>query len=307
MNKKILCILTTYKREEKFIRFLRQFDERFLSVNSYFEIFIADDDPSSDTKSAIDKILPELGVRVNYKKNKINLGQGLNQLEAAKINSQYQYFWFPGDDDLIIANEFISILEQINKIEPTITAFEFKQGVGLSSGTNLDGVSRVENDINKIIFYLNNFGKCTSSIIKNPGIKFLDYMSDEFKKSMYQDKNMGVYSILCDPSPTAYIHTRLTAYGDSDYGLLRYSTRVFKNLEIGTRKVVDYYNSNNLNKKVIQVKKSKSAVYWWWFGIKATLNPRSEIRYTRKRFLKEIFFGLFFALYYDSLNEFQPN
>jgi len=307
MNKKILCILTSYKREKKLVRFLRQFDERFLSVNSYFEIFIADDDPSSNIKSVIDEILPKLGVRVNYKKNEINLGQGVNHIEAAKINSQYQYFWFPGDDDLIVADEFIFVLEQIKKIQPTIAAFEFRQGTGLSSGTNLDGVCRVENDINKIIFYLNNFGKCTSSIIKNPGIKFLDYLSDKFQKSMYQDKNMGVYSILSDPSPTAYIHTRLTAYGDNDYGRLRYSARVFKNLDIGTRKVIDYYNSININKKEISLEKSNSAFYWWKFGIIATLNPRSEIRYTTQRFLKEIFFGILLAIYYDFLDEFQPN
>lgn len=307
MIKKILCILTTYKREEKLVRFLRQFDERFSTVNSFFEVFIADDDPSSGIKSVIDEIIPELGVRVRYTKNKINLGQGTNHVEAAKINSQYQYFWFPGDDDLIIVNEFIFVLEQIKIIEPTIAVFEFKQGVGLSSGTNLDGDCRVENDVNKIIFYLNNFGKCTSSIIKNPGIEFLNCLSDNFKRSMYQDKNMGVYSILCDPSPAAYIHTRLTAHGDSGYGRLRYSTRVFKNLEIGTKKVIEYYNGNNTIKKEIHVEKGNSALYWWKFGIKSTINPRSEIRYTRQRFLKEIFYGLIFAIYYESLNEFQPN
>jgi len=55
---------------------------------------------------------------------------------------------------------------------------------------------------------------------------------------------------------------------------------------------MNYYN-NNIYKKEILVKKTNSAVYWRKFGIKATFNQRSEIRYTRQRFLKEIFLGLF--------------
>ena len=65
---KILCILTTFKREDKAIRFLKQFDLRFSDLSNFFEIYVADDDPKSyiSFHGTIDEILPSRSLLIQH-------------------------------------------------------------------------------------------------------------------------------------------------------------------------------------------------------------------------------------------------
>ena len=304
MLNKVLCILTTYRRNEKLHRFLLQFDHRFRDFIDFFEIYVADDDPFSSLD--IEEITASSPLNIRYHKNHINFGQGINHVQSAKSNLNFKYFWFPGDDDLIVVEQFLQVLSYIKVHQPTIAAFEFRQGSNLSYGTNFSGKPRLEYDLNTIIASLNCFGKCTSAIIKNPGPHFIDILLSDFKHCMYQDKAMGAFSVFSDSHPCIYIHPNLTAHADIDYGQIRYSTRVFSNLGLTTRKVLSYFNHLNQTDLTLLPVDSPSPLWWWRWGLRSTLSRASDIKYTTRKFLFELFFGFFVAVYFHLRDDFQP-
>jgi hypothetical protein len=308
MNKKLLCILTTYNRPQKLLRFLNQFDEKFNNVSDFFEIYVADDSSDSEIQDEVRDIINKSQIKISYHRNKSNLGQGPNLVQAIKVNAHYEYYWFPGDDDLIIPDEFNKFLLNLKESNPSVAVFEFRQGKGLKSGTFLEGRNRIEKDPSVIIDSILKFGKCTSTVVGNPGEKFIQFLEIYMRNCMYQDKALVLYTFLISKKRNAYIHTDLTATGDAEYGNLRYSTRVFSNLDKTASKVINYYNDNNANKYHHIFNKPISPLYWWYFGIKCNiLFWKSEIRYKNVKFIKELFLGLFVAIYYEYIkDDFQP-
>jgi len=147
---KILCILTTFKREDKAIRFIKQFDSRFYDLSHLVEIYIADDDPKSNLYPEFIKEFTS-PIKIYYSKNRKNLGQGINHIEAAKKNLSYKYFWFPGDDDLIVVDELIKVFRVIERNQPTVAVLEFRQGKNLEAGTFFGGNPRTERNLSKNI------------------------------------------------------------------------------------------------------------------------------------------------------------
>ena len=307
MKEKILCVLTTYNRPEKLLRFLDQFDEHFKVASEFFEIYVADDFPDSELFEYVRIKSKTSPINISYHKNPFNLGQGSNLINAIKDNDDYLYYWFPGDDDLIVRDEFIEVLLTVIKNRPAIAILEFRQGRNLSAGTFLEGECRIENCEKMVINALINFGKCTSSIVGNPGKEFINFLNCKMQSSMYQDKAIGIYSFLLSSRRDAYIHTKIAAMGDEDYGCLRYSTRVFSNLDKTVNRTIDFYNSNKGDYFYYRETRSISPLYWWWYGIKCHISWRSDLKYKTRKFLSELFFGFFIAIYYEYYkNDFQP-
>jgi hypothetical protein len=310
MKYKILCILTTYNRPDKLLRFLGQFDSTFSSISDKFEIFIADDLPSSQLANDIYLTSAKSPIPIYYHRNAINLGQGPNLVNALKLNPDYYFYWCPGDDDVIIAEEFIECIHSTLRLRPAACALEFRQGRSMNSGTFFAGQSRLEFDINICLDLITRFGKGASTIISNPGRTFISFVDNELSNSMYQDKAIGIYSFLRKSKRGVYVHPKLTVYGDVDYGRLRYSMRVFSNLDLTVRKTISYYLSTsffNLN-ITFRLKGHLSPLKWWWIGIKSHINPSCELSYTTPKFFKELFLGLPIIAYYAlfKINSFQP-
>lgn len=302
---KILCILTTYKREDEVIRFLKQFDSRFNEVSKFFDIYISDDDPKSDVYR---KLIKEVysPVKISYNKNRVNLGQGINAVEAAKKNLSYTYFWLPGDDDLIVVDELIKVFRAIENDQPTVAVFEFRQGKNLDAGTFFGGDLRFETNLDKAVELLNRFGKGTSSIFRNPGSNFLEFMSEKMMDSMYQDKAMGLYALLQSyPHQNVYVHPELTATGDENYGLLRYSTRVFSNQTLTSKKVLQFFNKQNNCALNVTLTNGPSPLYWWFFGVRCSMRRNSVIRYKKEKLVKELLYGWILAIFHGLRGEFQ--
>ena len=303
MKEGVLCVLTTYKRNNKVLRFLGQFKDGFEEFKDFFRIHIVDDDPNSTLSELIDK---NYSIDVKYHKNDINLGQGPNAISHLKKNIDYEYIWIPGDDDLIVKDQFLEVLGALRDIKPTAAVLEFRQGKNLQAGTFFGGNPRCEKNLDKTIELLNRFGKCTSSVFRNPGEEFLEFLCEEMKYSMYQDKAMGLYSILQSyPNQNVYVHPVLTATGDQEFGLLRYSTRVFANLTLTSKKVLQFFNKETNRSLDVGHTKDRGALYWWFFGVKSTLRGKSEIKYEKNKLIRELLYGWLLAIYYKLRGEFQ--
>jgi len=308
---KILTIITTYNRPEKVFRLLNQFSYGFDHLSGTLDIYIADDNPHSCLNEAIGSV--DIPLNIRYHKNSINLGQGSNLIEAISANSSkgYDYLWCPGDDDQIIPDSFIELLDKIISIQPSVAVLEFRQGPNLHTGTFFQSDIEQINQIDLALTAICRFGKGTSSIFKYPDLNFLSYVNTFMSKSMYQDKALASYAFLLGLLDYNYllVHPRLTAFGDRDYGNLRYSTRVFSNLYPTIRDTLNYIYGKSwpVSPEVLKSAIGRSSpLWWWWWGIKAHLS--SKIKYSTPKFYYEFFWGWFIAIWYERvLKTFQPS
>jgi|SaaInlStandDraft_5_1057022.scaffolds.fasta_scaffold08310_2 glycosyltransferase involved in cell wall biosynthesis len=115
-NKKLLSIcIPTYNRDEYLLNLLKILANEAQSVDKYtndFEICISDNnstDCTQDIVRSFESLLP-----IYSKKNKDNIGAGMNYLEVVKMSTG-EYVWVIGDDDKIIEGSLLYILDLINK------------------------------------------------------------------------------------------------------------------------------------------------------------------------------------------------
>lgn len=288
---KILLLITTYKREDKLLRFLdRLSDEEFHRIKDTLDVLVADDDPTSTLLERIDEISRKHPLKVRYIKNEINLGQGPNGMNALTVHRDYDYYWIPGDDDEIIPGETVDLVKKILLHKPSVAVLEFRQGRGLSQGTFFEGESRLITDPEYSIEAITRFGKGTSAIFSRPSDWALKLVSESFFDCMYQDKALAILAYLESKERKIYLKTEMTAFGDEDFGKLRYSARVFVNLYRTRDLIIDFYKKKyntqfSYSPKIIKV----SVIDMWIYGIKNHFNPKSELSYTTSRLLKEIF------------------
>lgn len=309
---KILALITTYNRPEKLLRLLRQFSSGFDHLFGILDIYIADDNPRSCLHEAIRAVNSPLNIY--YHKNPINLGQGPNLVEAISANEAngYDYLWCPGDDDQIVPDSFIELIDNIILNQPSVAVLEFRQGPNLSAGTFFKSDVEKIYEIDLALAAIARFGKGTSSIFRYPDQKFLSYVNVFMSKCMYQDKALASYAFLSGfvEGNTLLVHPRLAAFGDQDYGKLRYSTRVFSNLYQTIVDTLNYFYGNRYAVSLSVLKSSvglQSPLWWWWWGIKANLHASSQIKYSTSKFFYELFLGWFIAIWYDKvLKTYQP-
>jgi glycosyltransferase involved in cell wall biosynthesis len=310
---KVLAVITTYNRPRKLLRLLEQFSFDFDHLSGILDIYIADDNPRSSLREAIFAVNSPLNI--SYHKNLVNLGQGPNLIEAISANERkgYNYLWCPGDDDQIIPDSFIQLIDKVILNQPSVAVLEFRQGPNLSSGTFFDSDVPTIREIDSALAAIAKFGKGTSAIFKYPDQEFLSYVSSFMAQCMYQDKALAAYAFLSGFREGNYllVHSRLTAFGDLDYGKLRYSTRVFSNLYLTISHTLfyTYGDSVPISSDILKFAIGRqSPLSWWWFGIKAHLNPLSDIKYSTSKFFYELFFGWFVAIWYEKiLSTYQPS
>lgn len=309
---KILALITTYKRPAKLLRLLSQFSTEFNHLVGILDIYIADDDPSSCLNEQVLALNSPLNIFHHI--NPVNLGQGPNLIQAIFVNQDkgYDYLWCPGDDDQIVPDSFVELIDNVIFNHPSVALLEFRQGPKLSAGTffqpNVTSIHKIDSALAAIA----KFGKGTSSIFMYPDLKFLFYVKEFMPMCMYQDKALASYAFLSGlrEGNSLLLHPKLAAFGDRDYGQLRYSTRVFSNLYLTIYYTVSYIYGNPLPISSDALKTAigrKSPLWWWWWGIKSHLHPLSDIKYSMPKFIHELFLGWFIAIWYEKvLKTFQP-
>lgn len=294
---KILLLITTYKRNNKIIRFLEDLnDKSFRNVKDYLDVLIVDDDPNSVLGGLLSDIVIEHQLNVTYTKNIKNLGQGPNLMNALLNNHGYDYYWMPGDDDRLMPDQAVDLILKIRAYRPAAAALEFRQGKNLNLGTFFDGESRMVDSVDESIEYLIRFGKATSAIISRPSEWALKLVNDEFVDCMYQDKVLAVLVLLESRDRKIFLKTELTAMGDKDFGKLRYSFRVFNNLSVSINYAKLKYNevyNQKISHGEVKVTKRQS-LSSWKHGLMVNFRPDNEICYAKTRLAKELFIYPFY-------------
>jgi glycosyltransferase involved in cell wall biosynthesis len=290
-NNKFTILITTYNRPEKIKKHLITFES--VCWNDLNDckptIMIADDLPGGGLRELCEEYQGKLKFfNLVYLERKERLGQGFNLFHAIKTNIKSDYIWPVGDDDVLLPEQAVDFINNINKNTPDVAVCEFRQGVDYRDGTFFPGKTRIVNDIGVGLELIARFGKGTSIVFKVPDYKMIQLIEDNFLGCMYEDRAFAVFSYLCSKRKKLYLKTELTAVGDSDYGLLRYSQRVFVNLTNCMNLAVKL-SSNCTGVAFPKLKNNAPSEFRWWInGLYGTINPKATIKYTKKRFIKEL-------------------
>lgn len=289
---KILILLTTYKREEKLVNLVKSFDSpAFEAVAEFLEILVCDDDPRSLLASKLESVKEKHCLKVHYIQNTMNLGQGPNAINGLSIYREYDYYWMPGDDDLIDPEQTTKLFKKIHEYRPAVGVLEFRQGKDLKLGTFFTGESRIVADLDEAIEFITRYGKGVSAIFSRPSDWSIELVKSEFGDCMYQDKVLSVLSLLESKKRFIYLQTEVTATGDGDFGKLRYSQRVFLNLDAAINYAKQLYNLKHgatLSFRKCSVSRWDS-LNMWLVGLRSHFDHRSEVSYTTQRLFKELF------------------
>ena len=297
-KKNFTIIIPTYNRQNKIKRHLDIFNlENWKKlINCKPNIIIADDFPGGKLKEMCEIYKSKLKFfNLIYISRQKNLGQGINLFKTIQEKVDDSYIWSVGDDDILIPDQSIDFINKILKYSPDVAVCEFRQGKDNEMGTFFEGKSRIVNEIDEGLELIQRFGKLTSLVFKKPKNRFIKVMENKIIGCMYEDRPLAVISYLTSNEPRLYLKTELTAKGDKDFGLLRYSMRVFTNLSKCMNLTIEY--CSKLKKKKFPLIKNSNIFdeyKWWKIGIYSTMRG-ANIRYTRMRFIKEVFIFPFFS------------
>jgi hypothetical protein len=289
---KFFILITTFNRPSKIRRHLENFNNKHWSQlkNCKPIIIIADDYPGGKLKNLCRIYKKKIKYfNLVYLQRKKTLGQGINFFDVVKKNISNGYIWPVGDDDFLLPRQSVDFINKIIKFTPDVAVCEFRQGKKNSSGTFFKGKSRMIFDVAKGLEFIQRFGKCTSIVFKRPSNKLIFKAERMFLGCMYEDRPLTVISFLCSQKPSLYLKTELTATADKDFGTLKYSMRVFVNLENAMNLAIDYCSKHKqIDYPLLKIDHQYDEYRWWKIGIYKTLKY-SEPRYTKLRFLKEVF------------------
>ena len=285
-------LITTYDRPDKIKRHLDNFESECWGklTNCKPTIIIADDLPGGKLNNLCKSYQKRLKYfELIYLKRKKTLGQGINFFDVVKKDITSGYIWPVGDDDFLIPQQAVDFINKINELNPNVAVCEFRQGPENSSGTFFNGKSGMVPDIDSGLEFIQRFGKVTSIVFKRPSDDLIKIVEDIFLGCMYEDRPLAVISYLCSDQPSLYLKTELTATADDDYGILKYSMRVFVNLENAMNLAIEFCSKyKHINYPLIKISHEYDEYRWWKIGLYKTIRY-SKVRYTKLRFFKEIF------------------
>ena len=233
-------LILTYKRPEKVKRLLEQFlDERWKNIlNLKLEIIIADDYSCDNTKEILEPLLIRLinfGWKVEYILREHNLKGDYNLYKGLYDDSSGEYTWFLCDDDCIVIQEAIIFLQNVFHYKPFVAICGFKQGKSNEYSNNLGNKIRMSNSFEDSIELISHYPKTSTYIFKRV-LKDLTLVNFErWNGTLYAWIGLGIYMIGRNDLNGVLVYPYLTVYADDEYGELRYSYRVFKNLNFVIR------------------------------------------------------------------------
>ncbi len=112
-----ICI-PTYNRDKYLDLCLSQILKQIKPFENIIEILVSNNCSTDDTDTVVAKYMTE-GYKINYIKNSENIGADRNVLNCMKL-AKGKYFWFFGDDDVLLDDKLESIVHIINEHTPGI-------------------------------------------------------------------------------------------------------------------------------------------------------------------------------------------
>jgi glycosyltransferase involved in cell wall biosynthesis len=295
-NTFLTFLIITYKRPIKVKRLLDQFLnsawEEIYNLN--LEIIVADDNSNDDTASTIQPtilLLRKLGWNIKYLNRDINLRGDLNLYKGIVDDSNGEYTWLLCDDDCLNISESIDFIKAIFKHRPIVAICGFKQG-NLTKYTNsLGDKLSISYDFEESVKLLSHYPKTSTYVFKR---RLEDLNYEYFKRwdgTLFAWIGLGIYMAGKNIKDGVLAYPKLTVFADEDYGVLRYSYRVFKNLRLVIQDSIQLlgYDINTFkNNSNLLVQEDESALNI--LGLQAHYSLKSDIKYSDSILLEETLF-----------------
>lgn len=282
-------ILATYKRPEKIMRLLKIFkDKRWNVLFDYgIEIIICDDSSNDGTEEIIKRIIPDLkkaGWKVRYICRKRNLKNDENIYLGYSKDANGDYAWLLCDDDIVLIDESIDFINNIYNKKPTIAICGFKQGIdNMVSNTGISQNNSLFTNFDESLSAILHFTKTSAYVMKVHRDESIDnFFYSHLNGTLYSWIGICIIIINLDLKQGLYFHRNICVTGDDDYGGLRYSFRVFKNLSKVKNQTLKF-----IGKKANYTKEDDELMLCIK-GIKCHYSFASEPYYVKKILTQEI-------------------
>jgi glycosyltransferase involved in cell wall biosynthesis len=237
-------LILTYRRPEKAARLLRQFlDDRWLQLGLLdLEIVIADDHGEDETNEIITPVIRQLdkkGWRVRYVYRQSNMRGDRNLYYGYTRDSLGKFVWFLCDDDLIDVGEAIPYIKTVRQVNPLISMCGFVQGHGNQHGNFFGGEIRLIQDFSESVNYLIKFPKTTAYLMRRCPELNLDQIFERWDHTLFSWIGITIFLLAKKKHESVLIYPAVVARADNDYGLLRYSYRIFGKLNFVTQDSIE--------------------------------------------------------------------
>ena len=298
-------LIITYRRPEKVARLLRLFlDDRWQQLGlSNFEIVIADDHGEDATYEIIGPVIKQLeekGWRVKYVYRETNLRGDRNLYYGYTRDSSGQYVWFLCDDDVIDVGQAIPYIETVRQVKPLISMCGFVQGSDNQHGNHFGGETRLVQDFPEAVNYLIKFPKTTAYLMRRCQEINLDHIFERWDRTLFSWIGISIYLLAHKKHEVVLIYPTVVANADEDYGLLRYSYRIFGKLFPVVKDSIELSNMSFEQIKPSLVNLSAhDEIEQCVIGLNAHYSWRSHIRYSPDVLSQELIFlrSNFFSLF----------
>ena len=239
----ITFLIITYRRPEKVARLLSTFlDDRWeQSEYTDFEIVVADDHGQDETFETICPIIVSLvsrGWSVKYVYRDQNIRGDRNLFYGYRRDAKGQYVWFLCDDDVIDIGEAIVYINAVRHFRPAVSICGFSQGDNNQMGTGFGGMTRLITDFRESISYLVKFPKTTAYMLRRVDDEKLDNVFELWDNTLFSWIGISIYILKNNLASGLLVYPSIVARADQDFGRLRYSYRVFKNLYFVTKDAI---------------------------------------------------------------------
>lgn len=292
---RLSILILTYQRPKKIKRLLEQFLEikRLMSDELIYEIVIADDCSQDDTYPIIESSITSLkknGLNIRYICRATNLGGDGNLYKGYRDDCTGDYVWILCDDDILVPHEAVNFLKEIVQNKPAVAVCQFAQGKNNQYGTKFSGKSRVMYDNDLVISALIRFPKTSAYVLMRDLTDLFDVEIEKWNGTLFSWIGMSILLFAKHHQQGVYIHVPLTVQGDDEYGDLRYSYRVFLNLNIVAREAVQKAFTVFNTTFTVSFHNKRSELQWCLRGLYSHYNPFSPMRYEKKIIKKEFIF-----------------
>jgi glycosyltransferase involved in cell wall biosynthesis len=281
----ISFLIITYKRPAKVKRLLNQFlDSAWEEIYSFnLEIIIADDNSSDETASTIEPTIQKLrksGWSIKYVNRETNLRGDLNLYWGIVNDSNGEYSWLLCDDDCLDIKESINFIKAIFNHRPIVAICGFKQGNLIKYTNSLGEKLAINFDFEESVKLISHYPKTSTYVFKR---KLEDLNYQHFKRwdgTLFAWIGLGIYMAGRNIKDGVLAYPKITVFADEDYGTLRYSYRVFRNLSFVIQDSIQLvgYNINSFqNNSSLLIQEDEFALNI--LGLQAHYSLKTDIKY----------------------------
>lgn len=293
-------LIITYRRPAKLCRLLSQFlDDRWSEVMHLgLEIVVADDhseDASRDEARPILDALRDKGWRVYYCYREQNLRGDRNLYYGYTRDSRGDYVWLLCDDDQLVVDEAVRLVGLIHDQKPQVCVCGFAQGDLTVPANRLGTETRIIHDFPEAVSFLGQYPKTSAYILRRMPSLDLDVHFERWDRSLYSWIGMSIYLFGKHPERGLMLYPSIAATADDDYGVLRYSYRVFGKLQKVVMEGVQAAGADydELSRRITGnphfcQKDYQDEVLMCILGLRAHYNWKSHIEYNEQVLTQEL-------------------